>query len=195
MHMSSTMARVRLLVCIIALSVCVHATIIQSLVQTDAGLVQGKANTRWGGLGWLGIPFAGSVSGDARWKPAVPPTPWGSNPYDATQWPVGCLSVHHNKDVANVTVEDCLNLNVFVPLNASTDTPLPVLFWVYGGGFAEGANTGPFGLYDGSHIANAAQVVVVATNYRLGTNCNFYHVLWVLLFHVLCIYLFLHVFF
>jgi para-nitrobenzyl esterase len=138
----------------------VHAQTVSSLVRIDSGLVQGSANTRYGGYSWLGIPFAGSVSGARRFMPSAPPAPW-SNTFDATQWPVGCLSVHHNPDVANVTVEDCLNLDVYVPAGVTQTSKLPILFWIHGGGFAEGANTGPFDLYSGSHMANYGNVIVV----------------------------------
>ena len=128
----------------------------------------GQVNSRWGGIAWLGIPYAGAVDGAHRWTAPQPPQAWGPAPFDATQWPVGCLSSHHNPDVANVTTENCLNLNVYVPDGATDDAALPVLFWIHGGGFAEGANTGPYDLYQGNHMAATAKVIVVAVNYRLG---------------------------
>ena len=34
--------------------------------------------------------------------------------------------------------EDCLNLNVFRPAGISDSASLPVMVWIYGGGFMEG---------------------------------------------------------
>lgn len=39
--------------------------------------------------------------------------------------------------------EDCLYLNVFVPINSTTidsNAKLPVMFYIYGGGFTSGAS-------------------------------------------------------
>ena len=60
---------------------------------------------------------------------------------------------------------DCLNLNVFVPNKASSKNKLPVLVWIYGGGFRIG-----FGnryLYGPKYFVRH-DVVVVSINYRLG---------------------------
>ena len=58
--------------------------------------------------------------------------------------------------------EDCLNLNVFAPAGASG---LPVLVWIHGGAYLNGAGSGPW--YDGTRLA-ARGCVVVTINYRLG---------------------------
>jgi carboxylesterase type B len=60
--------------------------------------------------------------------------------------------------------EDCLNLNVYVPENASS--LLPVLFYVFGGGNTEGTNA-QMGVP--SVLARELNAVVVVPNYRLGT--------------------------
>ena len=65
--------------------------------------------------------------------------------------------------------EDCLSLNVWAPVVASSSSsssptsPLPVLVWIYGGGFVMGSNALP--LYDGARLA-AGGAVVVSINYR-----------------------------
>ena len=64
--------------------------------------------------------------------------------------------------------EDCLTVNVQRPANTPSDAKLPVVFWIYGGGFEVGS-TQP---YDGSTILNKsiemnAPVVYVAVNYRV----------------------------
>jgi carboxylesterase type B len=60
--------------------------------------------------------------------------------------------------------EDCLFLNVWTPRDR-TEEPLPVLFWIHGGGFTDGS--GADLLFDGESIA-AQGVIVVTVNYRLG---------------------------
>ncbi|KAF4660167.1 hypothetical protein FOL47_007275 [Perkinsus chesapeaki] len=61
--------------------------------------------------------------------------------------------------------EDCLFLNVYRPVIAANGTArLPVMFWVYGGGYTEGDAL----LYNGTAIAAAHDVIVVTVNYRLG---------------------------
>ncbi|KAJ5226513.1 hypothetical protein N7468_007738 [Penicillium chermesinum] len=58
--------------------------------------------------------------------------------------------------------EDCLNLNIFTPKSGSGSKP--VMFWIYGGNFANGATSFP--LYDGASFAAEQDVVVVTANYR-----------------------------
>ena len=129
--------RVALAACLATLVLVSASAPIGTLVQIDSGLVQGQTNARWGGNFWLGIPYAAPVDGAARWTAPSAPAPWGSSPFDATQWPVGCFSVHHNPDVANVTAENCLNLNVYAPAGVAADAKLPIMVWLHGGGFAE----------------------------------------------------------
>ncbi len=58
--------------------------------------------------------------------------------------------------------EDCLYLNVWAPPGAAK---LPVMVWIYGGGFQAGSASEP--RQDGSKLATKG-VVVVSMNYRLG---------------------------
>lgn len=37
--------------------------------------------------------------------------------------------------------EDCLTLNVFRPAGTTASASLPVMVWIYGGGFADGATS------------------------------------------------------
>ena len=66
--------------------------------------------------------------------------------------------------------EDCLYLNVFVPaaaLRQGSVAKLPVLQWMYGGGWIMG-DAWHSGEYDGTHLAKLNNAVVVAGNYRVG---------------------------
>jgi carboxylesterase type B len=66
--------------------------------------------------------------------------------------------------VSNETSEDCLYLNVWTPAKGPADK-LPVMVWIYGGGFQVGSGSVP--IYNGEGLA-AKGVVVVSFNYRLG---------------------------
>lgn len=76
-------------------------------------------------------------------------------------------------DDANPGDEDCLYLNVYAPANVLgiAESPLPVMFWIYGGGFRKGSAyfnlTGSNIMYDGARLAGRHDVVVVTINYRL----------------------------
>jgi para-nitrobenzyl esterase len=67
--------------------------------------------------------------------------------------------------------EDCLYLNVWTPATPAK-TPLPVMVWIYGGGFVNGGSSPA--VYDGSHFARRG-VVFVSMNYRLGRFGFFAH--------------------
>jgi para-nitrobenzyl esterase len=60
--------------------------------------------------------------------------------------------------------EDCLYLNVWTPADAKANAQLPVLVYVYGGGFRAG--DGSEFRYDGESLAMRG-IVVVTINYRL----------------------------
>jgi len=71
-------------------------------------------------------------------------------------------------DVTTVESEDCLTLNVIAPVNATYGSKLPVVVWIYGGGFEDGFTA----LYDGTVIVNRSialrqPVIYVSMNYRL----------------------------
>src|SRR5438874_8010392 len=60
--------------------------------------------------------------------------------------------------------EDCLYLNVWTPAKTPSDN-LPVMVWIYGGGFVGGQTSVP--MYDGTKLAEKG-VVLVSVAYRLG---------------------------
>ena len=64
--------------------------------------------------------------------------------------------------------EDCLTINVFLPEDKAKQNPalLPVMLWIYGGGFSEGGSAA--GLYNGGYLATEGEVMVVTFNYRVG---------------------------
>lgn len=65
--------------------------------------------------------------------------------------------------------EDCLTVNVQRPAGTRAGAKLPVLFWIYGGGFEFGATN----TYDATSLLTTAalqkqQFIFVAVNYRVG---------------------------
>ncbi|MEQ2186585.1 hypothetical protein GOODEAATRI_030156, partial [Goodea atripinnis] len=65
--------------------------------------------------------------------------------------------------------EDCLYLNIWVPHNKSVATNLPVMVWIFGGGFLVGDSFGDNYLYSGQEIADRGNVIVVTLGYRVGS--------------------------
>jgi para-nitrobenzyl esterase len=133
-------------------------------VQAPDGAIQGLAN---GDIeSFRGIPYAAPPTGERRWKPPVPNSPW-TGTLQATEYGNSCPQLFGLGVFAGPPsfTEDCLYLNVVRPKNveASKDGKRPVLVWIHGGGLFDGAGRD----YDGSAMARE-NVIVVTFNYRLG---------------------------
>lgn len=69
-------------------------------------------------------------------------------------------------DIETTLIKICsLYLDVWVPVNATSTSKLPVKVWIYGGGDQAGGIQNA--MYDGCNLA-AHDTLVVAINYRLG---------------------------
>uniref|UniRef100_A0A4X2M5D0 Carboxylic ester hydrolase n=1 Tax=Vombatus ursinus TaxID=29139 RepID=A0A4X2M5D0_VOMUR len=122
---------------------------------------------------FLGIPFAKPPVGALRFSPPQPPDSW-SNVRDATSHPSMCLqdvtALLEMTRVAKVNIsitansEDCLYLNIYVPVHAKERAGLPVMVWIHAGGFILGSAS----MYDSSILSASQNVVVVNIQYRLG---------------------------
>lgn len=55
-------------------------------------------------------------------------------------------------------------MNVFAPSNATSDSKLPVMFFIQGGGFGSNSNAN----YNGSDLARVGNMIIVSLNYRVG---------------------------
>ena len=108
-----------------------------------------------------GIPYAQPPVGPLRWKPPQPAAAW-TGTRDATNFGNDCMQKPLADSRAPGVSEDCLTLNVWSPVAAAR---LPVMVWVYGGGFVEGSASLP--LYDGARLTKQG-VVTVSLNYRTG---------------------------
>ncbi len=140
-------------------------------VRTESGPVRGA--TAEGIISYKGIPFAAPPVGDLRWRAPQPAKPW-SEVRDATQYGHDCAQLPFPSDAAPLGTapsEDCLVMNIWRPANAGS-RKLPVLFWIYGGGFVNGGSSPD--VYSGVPLAKQG-VMVVSFNYRLGRLGFFAH--------------------
>src|ERR1700691_5843252 len=136
------------------------------VVKTDQGKVQGKMSADGQARDFLGIPFAAPPVGPLRWKPPQPAAKW-HGVRQAASFGSRCMQQAHYDDMVfrdPGESEDCLTLNVWAPAQKSK-TKLPVMVWIFRGGFAGGGTPEP--RQDGEHLTRKG-VLVVSMNYRLG---------------------------
>jgi len=136
---------------------------------------------------FLGIPFAQPPLGDLRFRHPLPVRPW-RGVRNATMLSASCYQKADTTfgDFYGSTLwnppssvsEDCLYVNVFVPRRpggqGQADTAgaarrrrrrrLPVMVWIYGGGFYSGTAT--LDVYDGKILASLGDVIVVSVCVR-----------------------------
>ncbi|KZV69978.1 carotenoid ester lipase precursor [Peniophora sp. CONT] len=135
-----------------------------------------------------GIPYAKPPVGDLRFRLPVANDPYNGT-YNVTTFGASCIQqlandtdpsgqnstaieLLHNAingyTVPVIDDEDCLIVNVHTPANATANSRLPVVYWIYGGGFQAGSITAN----NGSVIVERSlqleePVVYVSVNYRL----------------------------
>jgi carboxylesterase type B len=165
-----------------------NGTATTASVVLSAGTVIGSV---YGGVeSFRGIPYAQPPTGPLRLKPPVRLESFGSAPVDATGVGPACpqmtavdvtpllleaLFLPGAQETlsfgssAGDEMEDCLTISVMRPQGTAADAKLPVLFWIFGGGF----ETGSPQQYDGSvlipqSLSQGKPMIIVAVNYRLG---------------------------
>lgn len=144
----------------------VHAQQQQQQVRVGAGLVAGTMNSNPYLRVFKGIPFAAPPVGNLRWRAPQPVAAW-RGARQATTFGARCMQGPIYSDMIfrdEGAREDCLYLNVWTPAHTAKEK-LPVMVWIYGGGFQAGAASEP--RQDGERLAQKG-VVVVSFNYRLG---------------------------
>ena len=142
-------------------------------VRTASGLVEGVISADGKVRTFKGIPFAAPPVGPLRWKPPAPAAAW-TGARKAAEYGPRCMQkpifadmIFHDTGPS----EDCLYLNLWMPA-APTQSRLPVMVWIYGGGFAAGGSSEP--RQDGGNLSRKG-VLVVSMNYRLGVFGFFSH--------------------
>jgi para-nitrobenzyl esterase len=146
----------------VAATLLVSAAVAQQ-VRTESGTVSG---IRADGLTvYKGIPFAAPPVGDLRWRPPVHAEAWtGTRKADAFAPACMQVGVSMPGETPPAVSEDCLYLNLWTPARTANEH-LPVIVWIYGGGYINGSASMP--LYWGDRLAQKG-VVVVTIAYRLG---------------------------
>ncbi|KAJ5689838.1 secreted lipase [Penicillium macrosclerotiorum] len=134
-----------------------------------------------------GIPFAQAPTGSLRLKPpqaiqtslgtvkatgTAKSCPQFYFTTDTSDFPISILGELANiplfQTVSNAG-EDCLSVSIRRPSGTEAGADLPVLVWIFGGGFELGSTA----MYDGSSLVSASMdldmpIVFVAINYRVG---------------------------
>lgn len=153
---------------------------ISSPQATIIGATSGKVET------FDGIPFASPPTGQLRLKPPQALTaslgtvtatgtakacPQMFFSVDANDAPFnvlgGLLDTPLFQTITNAG-EDCLTINIRRPAGTTSASKLPVLFWIFGGGFELGSTA----MYDGASlvtdsITDGKPIIFVAVNYRV----------------------------
>lgn len=148
-------------------------TLKTSRVHFKDGVVEGVISADDKVRTFKGIPFAAPPLGALRWKEPQPVAAW-SGVRPASEYGARCMQgpiypdmIFHDSGPS----EDCLYLNLWMPAHPAAKR-LPVMVWIYGGGFAAGATSEP--RQDGGNLSKQG-VVVVSMNYRLGIFGFFTH--------------------
>lgn len=143
---------------------------VPEVVGVEGGQVRGRVADEV--LSFKGIPFAAPPVGELRWRSPQPVRPW-AGVRDASTYGHDCMQIPFPSDAAplgTTPAEDCLTLNVWRP--AAPGKKLPVIVWIYGGGFVNGGSSPD--VYDGAAFARKG-LVFVSFNYRLGRFGFFAH--------------------
>src|SRR5664279_437500 len=131
-------------------------------VEITHGKIRGLRNN--GVNIFKGIPYAGKISGDRRFKRPAPLQAW-TGVRDALRLGAPAIQQGQTRGLNEPKPdEDCLFLNVWTPANDNKKRA--VMFYSHGGGFSNGS--GGAVDQDGSNLARFFDVVVVETNHRLG---------------------------
>ncbi len=146
--------------------VCMRPVTAQvGVASVTGGRVEGVTADRI--TSFKGIPFAAPPVGSLRWRDPQPVRPW-KGIKKADRFASGCMQdpgfFFKQVGLTPAISEDCLYLNVWTPARSARER-LPVMVWIYGGGFDGGATSLP--VYDGTRLARRG-VVLVSIAYRTG---------------------------
>ncbi|RKO91772.1 Carboxylesterase, partial [Blyttiomyces helicus] len=140
-----------------------HAT--NPTISTTLGNIEGAVCPGFPDVAkYEGIPYAQFPIGSLRWKPPLPfATKYHHGTLKASAPGAQCPQVQSSLRSAFPQGEDCLFLNVYIPVKKSK-TLLPVRVWIHGGGFVQGAGAE----CAGCPSVNSTDTIFVSLNYRLG---------------------------
>ena len=135
-------------------------------VRTANGVLEGVISADGMVRSFKGIPYAAPPVGPLRWKPPQPAPAW-TGVREAMDYGPRPMQGRIFSDMIfrdHGPSEDCLYLNLWIPEHRPPGK-LPVMVWIYGGGFAAGSTSEP--RQDGGNLAKKG-VLVVSFGYRLG---------------------------
>jgi para-nitrobenzyl esterase len=151
------------LACVLAAAANLATGGVKQQVVTESGTISGVSAD--GVSVYKGVPFAAPPVGDLRWRPPMPTVPWtGTRKADAFAPACMQVGVSMPGETPPAVSEDCLYLNIWTPAK-TPDDHLPVIVWIYGGGYVNGSASMP--LYWGDRLAHKG-IIVVTIAYRLG---------------------------
>lgn len=117
------------------------------------------------------VPYAQPPSGSLRFKPPVEHAAWngtrvvGAVPNDSMCPQLVLIS---GLPLFKGSEEHCLTLSIYTPANAHPGDDLPVMVWIPGGAFIEGGEIGS-GEYNGTHLVDMGNIIIVSLQYRVGS--------------------------
>ena len=116
-----------------------HPTSSRSITPTARvtnGTINGRHLSSFNQDLFLGIPFANAP----RLANPSPVNETWDSPFDASAYGATCYGFGSNQLLPGINTsqsEDCLNLNIIRPSGVDLKKPLPVLLWIYGGGYRQ----------------------------------------------------------
>ncbi|XP_039430550.1 venom carboxylesterase-6 [Culex pipiens pallens] len=116
-------------------------------------------------LAFLGVPYAKPPVGELRFKAPLPFGDWTGVRTALTDAPLCSQRDPYRRDMDISGVEDCLQLNVYVPERPAQVGPLPVMVFFHGGGWQCGSGNR---MFYGPDFLLDHDVVYVGANFRLG---------------------------
>lgn len=153
-----------------------HCPYNSPVATTNNGTVCGKYLPTFEQEAFLGVPFAREPTGNLRFRH---PEPYNLNykAYDASNQPASCPGYAGFEVGIGPLSEDCLYVNIVRPRQKHGRTRqkenrgLPVLVWIYGGGFDAGGIADP--RFNMSYIVAQSSeigkpIIGVSLNYRVG---------------------------
>ena len=139
----------------LVLTASLHANPLK--VKTAQGKVQGTSVAEGKVRAFKGIPYAAPPTGNLRWQPPQPPQHFNGT-FVASDYGHRCVQTNAFEDMVfhdPGPSEDCLTLNIWAPASGKK---LPVMVWIYGGGYSAGATSEA--RQDGQFLAQRNAIVV-----------------------------------
>lgn len=135
------------------------------VVQSDAGTFRGRYIPEFDQDVFLGIKYA---TKPVRFAPSSLVKGQPERHFNVTTYGTDCTGYGSDTDLLvkqgwTTLGEDCLHLNIIKPNRSETD--LPILLWIYGGGWQQGATSDP--RYRYAHCMH----IVSAPNHGIATTC------------------------